>query len=392
MRLLSSVLGCNFYYHQISQSNIDMSTEIEPIGNGIEEEVDDLFGGSDNQQDGAPGLEDDSNSENDEDEQSPEVEQKTLDVSMPRHAKLFKPQDDTYLLRMPVFLNVDAHPFDPADFKQKVQYNSEQRKNSEMSLKQIHSDLVAEKLLNENTLRWRYSNRGDDEIVKQLNAHFIQWDDGSLSLKIGNELFDYKELPITDNFLVRSHDELEILQNDAVLTKQVNLLPTSTTASTHRKLTQAVKNIQRKDTILNTITENDPMLKQRLADENDRKALKLKRQIEAKRRQQDEKIGSALRRGDEYDDDEQPAYALFEKRYGNEEYDMEDDFVDDGDEEEEEGASDDAEEEEEEFEKGAERLKQLKEDGASKYRGTPDEDDDQKQRKKRRIIDSDEDE
>lgn len=371
-----------------------MSAEVETNNNDIGEEVDDLFGDSDPQTAQEPGLEgDDSQSGSDnEDEEKEEVEQRILDVSMPRHAVSFKADDDTYLLKMPVFLNVDAHPFDPSEFKQKVQQNFELREKSDMSLKQIHNDLVAEKLLNENTVRWRYSNRGDDEIIKQSNAHFIQWDDGSLSLKIGNELFDYKTLPITDNFLVRAHDDLEILQNDAILTKLVNLLPTSTTASTHRKLTQAVKNIQRKDTILNTITENDPMMKQRLADENDRKALKLKRQIEAKRRQQDEKIGtSGLRRGDDYDDEDQPAYALFEQRYGNEDYDMEDDFVDDGEEEEVED-DEDGDDEEDEFEKGAERLKQVKSEGASKYRSPPEgEDEEQKLRKKRRIIDSDED-
>lgn len=363
-------------------------SEVETKNRELDGEMDDLFGDSDPEpidSTRVDGARSDSGSDNESDE-ADAPEERILDISMPRHAVSFKPGDDTYLLKVPVFLNVDAHPFDPAEFKQKVQQNSEQRQHSDMSLKQIHNDTVAEKLLNENTLRWRYSNRGDDEIIKQSNAHFIEWDDGTLSLKIGNELFDYKQLPLSDNFLVRAHDDLEILQNDAVLTKLVNLLPTSTTASTHRKLTQAVKNIQRKDTILNTITENDPMMKQRVADENDRKALKLRRQLEAKRRQQDEKLG-ALRHGDSYDDGEQPAYALFEKRYGNEDYDMEDDFVDDGDEE----VEDDDDDDEEEFEKGAERLKQLKSAGAAKYQ-EPAEDDEQKLRKKRRIVDSDDDE
>ena len=97
------------------------------------------------------------------------------------------------------------------------------------------------------------------------------------------------------------------------------------------------------------------------------------------------------RDSDDYDDEDQPAYALFEQRYGNEDYDMEDDFVDDGEEEEVED-DEDGDDEEDEFEKGAERLKQVKSEGASKYRSTPEgEDEEQKLRKKRRIIDSDED-
>lgn len=94
-----------------------------------------------------------------------------------------------------------------------------------------------------------------------------------------------------DTFLVKTHDSHEILQHDSIINKSVNLLPASTFTSTHRKLTQAVKNIQKKDKILNTITDDDPLLKQRMADENERKTMKLKRQIESKRRLQEDEIG-----------------------------------------------------------------------------------------------------
>ncbi|RCK65471.1 RNA polymerase-associated protein LEO1 [Candida viswanathii] len=132
--------------------------------------------------------------------------------------------------------------------------------------------------------RWRYHNAGNDDIAKQSNAHFVAWNDGSVSLKVGNEIYDVRELPLFDHLLVRSYEDAEILQSDSIISKTMNLLPAT---SAHRKI--LVKNITKKEKILNTITDVDPLEKQRIADENVRKAMKLKRQLESKRRLQDEK-------------------------------------------------------------------------------------------------------
>lgn len=358
-----------------------------------EEEVDDLFG-DDDDLNSKPAESSIPTEENDSEEDSEEErEVKTMDVTLPRHAVSHKPGIDTHTIKMPVFLNVDAHPFDPNEFKEQVTQNAIDRTKTTMDAKQIQNDAIAEKLLNENTIRWRYSNSGNDEIIKQSNAHFVQWDDGLLSLKIGNELFDYRDLPITDNFLARSYVDHEILQNDSILTKSASLLPSSTVTETHRKLTQAVKNIQKKDKILNTLTEKDPMLKQRLADENERKNLKLKRQIEQRRRLQEEKLGKSDSPAPGRLGTHESAYERFERTYGADEYDDEDDFVANDDEELELEDDDDTHldiDEDEQFERGAERLKNLKDEGASKYKSaTPDDGEDR--RKRRRIVESDDD-
>lgn len=353
-----------------------------------EEEVDDLFGDDEEVATKSTVATKDSETESSDEE---EKEVKSLDITLHRHAISHEQEKDTYTIKLPVFLNVDAHPFDPNEFKEKVAQNAEARNKSDLDAKLIKNDLIAEKLLNENTIRWRYSNSGNDEIIKQSNAHFVQWSDGLLSLKIGNELFDFRDLPLTDNFLARSHVEHEVLQNDSILTKLASLLPSSTATDTHRKLTQAVKVIQKKALILNTLTEDDPMLKQRLADENERKALKMKRQIEQKRRLQEERLGKSesvpSNRGGSAS-----AYERFERTYGNDEYDEEDDFVANDDEElEVEDDEEEREDEEAAFEEGAERLKNLKLEGESKYRtATPEEGEDR--RKRRRIIDSDDEE
>ncbi len=46
----------------------------------------------------------------------------------------------------------------------------------------------------ENGLRWRYVKNENDELVKESNARMVRWSDGSLSLHLGNEIFDvYKQ-------------------------------------------------------------------------------------------------------------------------------------------------------------------------------------------------------
>ena len=395
-------------------------SDLEANDHGVNQEndeVDDLFGEDEEEQQTETQMENGEDNEDEDDadgndDDKEEQELKTLDIALPRHAVAHKPEEDTYTLKMPVFLNVEAHPFDPTEFKEKVGQSAFERKNSSMNAKQVQNDLNAEKLLNENTIRWRYTNSGNDEIIKQSNAHFVQWNDGSISLKIGSEMFDYKELPVYDNFLVKTHDDYEILQNDSIINKLVNLLPSSAFTSTHKKLTEAVKNIQKKDKILNTITDNDPLLKQRMADENEKKSLKMKRQMEMKRRLQEERLERTNSPVPGMRNSYEPAYERFERTYGDEEYDEEDDFIANDEEEEEEGFDDD--EEEEEFEKGSERLKKLKDEGASKYSNRDEteeelqnneqathqreeeeeeeEEDNKQARKKRRIIDSDDEE
>lgn len=423
----------------MSDEEINKNDLIEEEEPAVEQDVDDLFGSDDNDDEQQNSQDDDdeedeissgrksksnkrsksdvddgeSNTDNEDPEEEDEEEEneedlKVIDISLPRHAIVQAPEEDIYAVKVPTFLNVDAHPFDPNEFKEQIQQNAVARKKSTMNAKQVKNDLIAEKLLNENSIRWRYSNSGNDEIIKQSNTHFVEWDDGSISLKVGNELFDFKSLPLFDNFLVKTHDQYEILQNDSVLTKSANLLPSSTFTSTHKKLTEALKNTQKKDKILNTMTDEDPELIQRLADENERKSIKLKRQIEQRRRLQEERLektGSPAPglRSSSSRNSYEPAYERFERTYGNEEYDDEDDFVAGDDEELEEGDEDedqfDDEDEEEEFDKGAERLKKLKNEGDAKYKknATPparegDDEEDTKQRKKRRIIDSDDEE
>lgn len=52
------------------------------------------------------------------------------------------------------------------------------------------------KLKVENTIRWREVFDKDGNIVKESNARFIKWSDGSLSLHLGSEIFDVYKQPL----------------------------------------------------------------------------------------------------------------------------------------------------------------------------------------------------
>lgn len=331
--------------------------------------MDDLFGEDDAPQ--SPVVSDDAGS----DAEAPAL--KVVETLLPRHAVVDECEPDTYALKVPVFLKVDARPFDPATFKAAVAELLESQRTGAELEKAVRAAMVLEKLMNENTIRWRYLLGEGQDIIKQSNAHFVEWDDGLVLLKIGLELFDFKQIPVTDQWLVRLHDDHDMLQADLLVLKSVSLLPALTLTSTHRRLTQAVKSIQKKDKILNTISNDDPLLKQRMAEENERKTLKLRRQMELKRRAQED------RRRERAGLPAEPLYLRFARTYGDDEYDEEDDFVAGDDEEVEEEEEEEEEEEDDDQDERAERLKRVKEAGADKYK---------EERKRRRIIDSDDDE
>ena len=107
------------------------------------------------------------------------------------------------------------------------------------------------------------------EQQRQSNSRIIRWSDGTLSLKLGKELFDITQTidtsgaiprqaiggsqpqsqPITQNskpqaqgltYLVAQHKRAEILQCEALVTGYMSLRPTGMQSETHRMLVRAV--------------------------------------------------------------------------------------------------------------------------------------------------------
>lgn len=52
----------------------------------------------------------------------------------------------------------------------------------------------------ENTIRWRYGRTPEGELVHESNARIVRWSDGSLSLHLGDEIFDIHKVDIQSDF------------------------------------------------------------------------------------------------------------------------------------------------------------------------------------------------
>ncbi|CAI5760126.1 unnamed protein product [Candida verbasci] len=359
-----------------------------------DEEVDDLFNDDLNNQEEVE-VEEEEEEEKEEEEEEKEEEKekeeeedvdhgtheeipkKILELSIPRHATQFSNSEPTRFLKKPKFLRASLHAFDPTNFKNSLVESSKRRESENATEKEIYNELLAEKLFNINTIRWRYHSINNDEVIKQSNCNFIQWDDGSISLKIGNETFDLKEFKLNDNLLVKSLPDFEILQNVSIIEKNVILMPAS---DINKKLNTITSQIKKKDKIYSVKTEVDPLKHQQEMLMKEQQIMKMRRQQKRKQEEQLEKSGSGsgFAGGSRFQD----TYVRDEEEEEEEEEGYEDDFV--VDEEEEEEQEEELIDEDEEFDKGAERLRKLKEEGANKYK----EDD----RKRRRIIEDSDDE
>uniref|UniRef100_A0A8C5T6S5 RNA polymerase-associated protein LEO1 n=1 Tax=Malurus cyaneus samueli TaxID=2593467 RepID=A0A8C5T6S5_9PASS len=92
-------------------------------------------------------------------------------------------------------------------------------------------------VLVENTIRWRMRRDEEGNEIRESNARIVKWSDGSMSLHLGNEVFDVYKAPLQGD-----HNHLFIrqgtgLQGQAVFKTKLTFRPHSTDSATHRKMT-----------------------------------------------------------------------------------------------------------------------------------------------------------
>nr|4M6T_A Chain A, RNA polymerase II-associated factor 1 homolog, Linker, RNA polymerase-associated protein LEO1 [Homo sapiens] len=92
----------------------------------------------------------------------------------------FQSGNDLYFVKLPNFLSVEPRPFDP-------QYYEDEFEDEEMLDEEGRTRL---KLKVENTIRWRIRRDEEGNEIKESNARIVKWSDGSMSLHLGNEVFD----------------------------------------------------------------------------------------------------------------------------------------------------------------------------------------------------------
>lgn len=176
-----------------------------------------------------------------------------------------------WVIRMPNFVKVDSKPFHPDTYVGPEQEDDDVSQQNE----NYREKSMTIKLKVENTVRWRWIKDEFDQDKRQSNGRIIRWSDGSLSLRLGKELFDINQTYETSSsllgkaaagsqpsasqtspsasqqtpaapkaqgltYLVAQHKRSEVLQTEAAITGYMSLRPTGMQSETHRMLVRAV--------------------------------------------------------------------------------------------------------------------------------------------------------
>ncbi|XP_067827545.1 RNA polymerase-associated protein LEO1 [Heptranchias perlo] len=195
-------------------------------------EGDDLFGGADDISSDSEGEKpptpgqpaDEYGMDHDQPEEEP-IPETRIEVEIPKvNTDL---GNDLYFVKLPNFLSVEPRPFDS-------QYYEDEFEDEEMLDEEGRTRL---KLKVENTIRWRVRKDEEGNDIRESNARIVKWSDGSMSLHLGNEVFDVYKAPLQGD-----HNHLFIrqgtgLQGQAVFKTKLTFRPHSTDSATHRKMT-----------------------------------------------------------------------------------------------------------------------------------------------------------
>ncbi|KOX80906.1 Another transcription unit protein [Melipona quadrifasciata] len=111
------------------------------------------------------------------------------------------------------------------------------------------------KLKVENTLRWKEIFDEQGKVIKESNARFVKWSDGSMSLHLGSEIFDVYKQPLQGD-----HNHLYIrqgtgLQGQAVFRTKLTFRPHSTESFTHRKMTMSLADRSQKTSGIKVLSQ-----------------------------------------------------------------------------------------------------------------------------------------
>ncbi|KAI9485999.1 MAG: Leo1-like protein-domain-containing protein [Benjaminiella poitrasii] len=314
-------------------------------------------------------------------------------VELPQLPLPYSDNNEYYLAKLPNYLDIESTPFNAEEFKIHVNQGLSEAQEQESIREQVES-----------TIRWRRVKENDVETM-QSNAHLVEWEDGRMSLMLGDECFDVSSKPVGFHehvYLLAHQSAAGALESQTELTDYMTFRPSGLMSDTHRYLTAQIADKQvKKNKTKMFFTEKDPeRMKHELeAQENER--LKAQRKLEQQRRKADMRYSDVgTRRNNDFGDFDELDYPT---NYGTShrvQDRYEDDFV-----------VDDDEYDEEEERLREDRLSQAKQAGMDRYKrsrhseeeeedyGSEEEDDDDDddeeivvRRHKRTRILSDEDE
>ncbi|CAL8103431.1 unnamed protein product [Calicophoron daubneyi] len=134
---------------------------------------------------------------------------------------------EMHLVKMPNFLSVETRPFDPNFYEDELDEDEVLDEEGRTRLK----------LKVENTIRWRMVKTPEGDVTHESNARIVRWSDGSLSLHLGDEIFDIHKVDIHSDYNYLFIREGSGLQGQSSLRTKLTFRPHSTDSFTHRKIT-----------------------------------------------------------------------------------------------------------------------------------------------------------
>ncbi|XP_020281212.1 another transcription unit protein isoform X2 [Pseudomyrmex gracilis] len=185
--------------------------------------------------------------EDDEDkdrEEEPEPPPETrIDVEIPKITTDLG--REIHFVKLPNFLSVETRPFDHETYEDEIDEEETLDEEGRARLK----------LKVENTLRWKDTFNDEGKLVKESNARFVKWSDGSMSLHLGSEIFDVYKQPLQGD-----HNHLYIrqgtgLQGQAVFRTKFTFRPHSTESFTHRKMTMSLADRSQKTSGIKVLSQ-----------------------------------------------------------------------------------------------------------------------------------------
>ncbi|XP_060242154.1 RNA polymerase-associated protein LEO1-like [Meriones unguiculatus] len=140
--------------------------------------------------------------------------------------------NELFFVKLPKFLRIEPKPFDPQLYEDEC--------GNEKVL--YEEDKTRLKIKVENTIRWRVCQDEEGYKMKESNTRVVKWSDGSMSLHIGNEVFDVHKVPLQDN-----HNQLFVredtgLRGQAIFNSRLTFRPHCTDSAAYKKMTLSFGN------------------------------------------------------------------------------------------------------------------------------------------------------
>lgn len=201
----------------------------------------------DNVRRGPAGSDDDGDRQEKTKEPEPEpIPETRIDVEIPRIVSDLG--RDIHFVILPNFLSVETRPFDQETYEDEI--------DEEETLDEEGRQRV--KLKVSNTLRWREYIDDAGVPQKESNARMVKWSDGSMSLHLGNEIFDVYKQPLQGD-----HNHLFVrqgtgLQGQTVFRTKLTFRPHSTDSFTHKKMTMSLADRMQKTSGIKILTQVGP--------------------------------------------------------------------------------------------------------------------------------------